>query len=120
MKKVAGDALVNFHSQYPPLMGVPELLQAVAAHSEREQVGRKQIQACVPLTGDHPAMSSPVPHNRVQGIPVDPIGEVLITVGATEGLAACFFGLLNPGEPHSPLLREESSTMMLGQPSQLG
>jgi aspartate/methionine/tyrosine aminotransferase len=48
-------------------MGIPELRQAVAKHSLREQ-----------------------------GIPVDWESEVLITVGATEGIAAAFLGLINP------------------------
>ncbi|KAG1675147.1 hypothetical protein FOA52_003370 [Chlamydomonas sp. UWO 241] len=69
MKAVAADALTSFPNQYPPLLGVPELRQAVAAHSQREQ-----------------------------GIPVDWATETLITVGATEGIAACFMGLLNPGD----------------------
>eukprot|EP00955_Chlamydomonas_euryale_P044191 352827-Chlamydomonas_euryale.AAC.2 len=38
MKVAAGSALLEFHNQYPPLLGLPELRKAVAAHSEREQV----------------------------------------------------------------------------------
>ena len=37
MKVVAGQALMDHHNQYPPLMGLPELRQAIARHSEREQ-----------------------------------------------------------------------------------
>jgi hypothetical protein len=33
-----------------------------------------------------------------QGIPVDWASETLVTVGATEGIAAAFLGLLNPGD----------------------
>ena len=34
----------------------------------------------------------------LQGLPVDWATETLVTVGATEGIAACFLGLLNPGD----------------------
>ncbi|GLC43274.1 hypothetical protein PLESTB_001491600 [Pleodorina starrii] len=69
MKQIASTAMYDFHNQYPSLLGVPELRQAVARHSEANQ-----------------------------GIPVDWASETLVTVGATEGLAACFLGLLNPGD----------------------
>lgn len=69
MKKIAESAMYEFHNQYPSLLGVPELRQAVAKHSE-----------------------------RCQGIPVDWATETLVTVGATEGIASCFLGLLNPGD----------------------
>lgn len=69
MKRAAADALHAHHNQYPPMMGLPELRRAVAAHSEREQ-----------------------------GIPCDWAAETLVTVGATEGIAAVFMGLCNPGD----------------------
>lgn len=69
MKQIASEAMYSFHNQYPSLLGVPELRQAVARHSEANQ-----------------------------GLPVDWASETLITVGATEGLAAAFLGLLNPGD----------------------
>ncbi|PNW88545.1 hypothetical protein CHLRE_01g034050v5 [Chlamydomonas reinhardtii] len=69
MKQIASASMYDFHNQYPSLLGVPELRQAVAAHSEREQ-----------------------------GILVDWATETLITVGATEGLASAFLGLINPGD----------------------
>lgn len=70
MKRIAGEALLPpFHNQYPPMLGLPELRQAVANHSQREQ-----------------------------GIEVDWATEVLVTVGATEGIAACFLGLINAGD----------------------
>jgi aspartate/methionine/tyrosine aminotransferase len=49
--------------------GVPELRQAIAAHSQ-----------------------------KYQGIPVEWATEALVTVGATEGIASCMLGLLNPGD----------------------
>ena len=53
----------------PSQAGIPELRQAVAKHSLQQQ-----------------------------GIPVDWATETLITVGATEGIAAAFLGLLNAGD----------------------
>lgn len=38
MKKVAESAMQDYHNQYPSMLGVPELRQAVAGHSERCQV----------------------------------------------------------------------------------
>lgn len=55
--------------RYPSLLGVPALRQAVARHSERHQ-----------------------------GLAVDWTAETLVTVGATEGIAAAFMGLVNPGD----------------------
>ena len=56
-------------NQYPPMMGVPELRQAVAAHAK-----------------------------RFYGLDVDAQQEVMVTSGATEALAACLLGLINPGD----------------------
>jgi aspartate/methionine/tyrosine aminotransferase len=69
MLEVAGEALIQHHNQYPPMMGLPETRQAVAEHSQ-----------------------------RYCGLPLDWASETLITVGATEALAAAFLGLLNPGD----------------------
>ena len=56
-------------NQYPPGPGVPELLEAVAAHQE-----------------------------RFYGLRVDPRREVLVTVGATEAIAATVLALVQPGD----------------------
>ena len=56
-------------NQYPPMMGVPALRTAIAAHSARHT-----------------------------SLPLDPATQVLITVGATEALAATFLSLLCPGD----------------------
>lgn len=69
MKKVVVSSLYEHSNQYPPMMGVPELRQAVAAHSGRHA-----------------------------GIPVDWQTETLVTSGATEALAAAFLALLNAGD----------------------
>ena len=65
----AASSLYSSPNQYPPMMGVPELRQAVAGHNK-----------------------------RFYGIDVDWETETMVSTGATEGLAACFFGLLNPGD----------------------
>ncbi|MEW5312345.1 MAG: hypothetical protein WDW38_003986 [Sanguina aurantia] len=69
MKRLAGQTLFDHHNQYPSLLGVPELRQAVARHSE-----------------------------RYTGVVVDWQTEALVTVGATEGIAAALLGLINPGD----------------------
>jgi len=56
-------------NQYPPMLGLPALREAVAAHAA-----------------------------RFYGLTVDPVTEVMVTSGATEALAACLFGLLEPGD----------------------
>lgn len=56
-------------NQYPPMLGVPELRQAVAEHNA-----------------------------RFYGLDVDWETETMVSTGATEGLAACFFGLIEPGD----------------------
>ena len=56
-------------NQYPPMLGVPELRRAVAEHNA-----------------------------RFYGLDVDWETETMVSTGATEGLAACFFGLIEPGD----------------------
>src|SRR3954468_24685322 len=65
----AAAALKDGRNQYPPLTGVPELRQAVAAHNA-----------------------------RFYGLEVDPNGEVVVTSGATEAITACLMAVLNPGD----------------------
>lgn len=88
----ARDALTNRSNQYPPLMGVPELRQAVA---------------------DHDA--------RFYGLDLDPATEVMITAGATEALAVAILTLVQPGdevvtfEPmydsYAPMVRRAGGTV---------
>lgn len=68
MLKVAQDAIAAGVNQYPPGLGIPELRQAVAAQRKRHY-----------------------------GIDYDPDTEVLVTVGATEAIAAALIGLVEPG-----------------------
>src|SRR5262249_60823491 len=63
------DDLMDGHTQNPPMMGIPELRQAVAEHAK-----------------------------RFQGLDIDWQNEVLVTSGATEALGDCLFGLIEPGD----------------------
>ena len=65
----AAEFLEDIPNQYPPLMGIPELRQAVAAHDK-----------------------------RFYNLDLNWERSVLITVGATEALASCLFGLIEPGD----------------------
>jgi N-succinyldiaminopimelate aminotransferase len=69
VRRAAADYLMDGHNQYPPMMGIPELRQAVAEHAL-----------------------------RFQGLEVDWQSEVLVTSGATEALGDCLFGLIEPGD----------------------
>jgi len=67
--EAAAAALFDGRNQYPPMPGVPELRQAVAAHD-----------------------------TRFYGLDVDPMTEVVVTSGATEAITACLMALLDPGD----------------------
>src|SRR5215475_1540968 len=69
LRRAAADYVIDGHNQYPPMMGMPALRQAVAAHDR-----------------------------RFYGLDVDWQTEVLVTSGATEALMDCFLGLLEPGD----------------------
>lgn len=69
VRRKAADAVVNGWNQYPPMMGLPELRQAVAAH-----------------------------YGIWQGVTLDPNTEVMVTSGATEALAGAIFSLVCPGD----------------------
>jgi N-succinyldiaminopimelate aminotransferase len=69
MLAAAKAAIDGGRNQYPPGPGVPELLDAVAAHQ-----------------------------NRFYGIELDPRREVLVTVGATEAIVATILALCEPGD----------------------
>jgi aspartate/methionine/tyrosine aminotransferase len=69
VRQKAADAVLNGYNQYPPMAGLPELREAVAAH-----------------------------YRRAQGLDLDWKSEVTVTSGATEALAAAFLGLIQPGD----------------------
>ena len=62
-------AIRGGRNQYPPGPGIPELLAAIARHQ-----------------------------HRFYGVEVDPGREVLVTVGATEAIAATVLALVQPGD----------------------
>ena len=66
--QAAADALKDGRNQYPPMPGVPELRQAVAAANR-----------------------------RFYGLEVDWASEVVVTSGATEAITACLMAVLEPG-----------------------
>ncbi|MEP9378111.1 aminotransferase [Aquabacter sp. CN5-332] len=65
----AAEAVVDGWNQYPPMMGLPELRRAAAAH-----------------------------YRHWQGVELDPDSEVMVTSGATEALAGALFSLIEPGD----------------------
>ncbi len=67
--RAAADALRDGRNQYPPMPGVPELRQAVAAHDR-----------------------------RFYGLDVDWASQVVVTSGATEAITACLMAVLNAGD----------------------
>ena len=69
LSEVAVAAIREGRNQYPPGNGIPELRRAVAAHQR-----------------------------AWYGLDVDPETEVLVTVGATEAIAATLLALCEPGD----------------------
>jgi N-succinyldiaminopimelate aminotransferase len=67
--EAAVQALRSGQNQYPPGPGIPALREAIAAHQR-----------------------------RFYGIELDPDGEVLVTTGATEAIAAALLALCEPGD----------------------
>jgi N-succinyldiaminopimelate aminotransferase len=68
MLKTAENAIAEGVNQYPPGLGIPPLREAIAAQRK-----------------------------RLFGTEYDPDSEVLVTVGATEAIAASVIGLVEPG-----------------------
>jgi aspartate/methionine/tyrosine aminotransferase len=69
VRRKAAEAVVEGWNQYPPMLGMPELRQAVATH-----------------------------YRHWQGLVLDPETEVMVTSGATEALAGSLLALLEPGD----------------------
>ncbi|WP_406040803.1 pyridoxal phosphate-dependent aminotransferase [Micromonospora sp. NBC_00898] len=69
MLAAAAEALRSGHNQYPPGPGIPALRAAVAAHQR-----------------------------RFWGLSYDPDGEIVVTAGATEAIAASILALCEPGD----------------------
>lgn len=69
IREAGARALIDGPNQYPPMMGLPALREAVAAH-----------------------------YARHQGLSLDPETEVMVTSGATEALAGALLALIEPGD----------------------
>lgn len=69
VRRKAAEAVVDGWNQYPPMLGLPELRQAVATH-----------------------------YRHWQGLALDPDSEIMITSGATEALAGALLALIEPGD----------------------
>lgn len=65
----AADAVLNGYNQYPSMLGLPDLRQAIAAH-----------------------------YRHWQGLDIDWQSEVMVTSGATEALAVSVLALVEPGD----------------------
>lgn len=77
LRQLAADAVMEGPNQYPPMLGIPELRQAVAAHNK-----------------------------RFYGLDVDWQTEVMVTSGATEALADCLLALIEPlYDSYLPMVR---------------
>lgn len=69
VREKAAEAVINGWNQYPPMMGLPELRQAVSTH-----------------------------YRHWHGLHFDPDSEVMITSGATEAIAGALLALIEPGD----------------------
>lgn len=69
VRRAAAEAVMSGWNQYPPMMGLPELRLATAAH-----------------------------FRRWQGLELDPDAEVMVTSGATEAIAGALLALIEPGD----------------------
>ena len=69
VREKAADAVLNGYNQYPSMMGIPELRNAVAKH-----------------------------YAHWHGLKLEPMSEVMITSGATEALTGAILGLVEPGD----------------------
>jgi N-succinyldiaminopimelate aminotransferase len=69
VRRKAAEAVVDGWNQYPPMMGLPELRRATAAH-----------------------------YKHWQGLDLDPDSEIMVTSGATEAIAGALMAILSPGD----------------------
>ena len=69
VRRKAAEAVLDGWNQYLPMMGLPELRAAIAAH-----------------------------YRHWQGVALDPETEVMVTSGATEAIAGALLALIEPGD----------------------
>jgi aspartate/methionine/tyrosine aminotransferase len=69
IRRAAADAVVDGYNQYPSMMGIPELRQAIATH-----------------------------YAHWHGLDLDPMTEVMVTSGGTEALTSSLLAMIEPGD----------------------
>ena len=69
VRRKAAEAALDGYNQYPPMLGLPELREAIARH-----------------------------YANWHRLKLDPQAEIMVTSGATEGVASSLFGLIEPGD----------------------
>ena len=69
VRQKAADHVLHGYNQYPSMLGLPELRQAISQH-----------------------------YQKIYECHFDPNSEILVTSGATEALAASLFALIEPGD----------------------
>ena len=69
IRRAAADAVMNGYNQYPSMMGIPELRQAIATH-----------------------------YGHWHGLSLDPMTEVMVTSGGTEALTSAILAVVEPGD----------------------
>ena len=69
VRRKAAEAVVTGWNQYPSMLGLPELRQAIAAH-----------------------------YRHWHGLALDPDSEIMVTSGATEAIAGSLLALIEPGD----------------------
>jgi len=69
IRRAAADAVMDGYNQYPSMMGIPELRQAISAH-----------------------------YGRWHGLALDPATEVMVTSGGTEALTSAILAVVEPGD----------------------
>src|SRR5438128_5307648 len=87
IRRAAADAVMNGYNQYPSMMGIPELRQAIAAH-----------------------------YAHWHRLELDPMTEVMVTSGGTEALTASILAVVELGDEvvvfqpvydsYSPIIRQ--------------
>ena len=69
IRQAAADAVLNGYNQYPSMMGIPELRQAIATH-----------------------------YQTWHRLALDPMSEVMVTSGGTEALTSAILAVVQPGD----------------------
>src|ERR1700759_3402281 len=96
IRRAAADASVNGYNQYPSMMGIPELRQAIAAH-----------------------------YGHWHKLTLDPMTEVMVTSGGTEALTSAILAVVQHGagaiyiqrldDSYLPIIRQGGGIPRLGR-----